>query len=152
MWQEILKSIPVFLSAMLKFILGPIGGYAARLHIVTTILVTVAGMMTSVIAFTYFGEWIRTRIIDRLFRKRKKKTSVPNPKLVAIWKKFGLLGIAVLTPVILTPIGGTILALSSGSPKEKIILYMLISAVSWAIIFTVTIYFIGHQALPAWVQ
>jgi hypothetical protein len=118
MWQEILKSIPVFLSAMLKFILGPIGGYAARLHIITTILVTVAGMMTSVIAFTYFGEWIRMRVLDRIFPKRKK-IKVPNPTLAAIWKKFGLAGIAVLTPLILTPIGGTILAVSNGSPRKR---------------------------------
>ena len=151
MWQEILKSIPVFLSAMLKFILGPIGGYAARLHIVTTILVTVAGMMTSVIAFTYFGEWIRTRVLDRIFPKRKK-IKVPNPTLAAIWKKFGLVGIAVLTPIILTPIGGTILAVSNGSPRKKIIVYMLISAASWSVIFSVTIYFFGRQVLPDWVK
>ena len=151
MWQEILKSIPVFLSAMLKFILGPIGGYAARLHILTTILVTVAGMMTSVIAFTYFGEWIRTRVLDRIFPKRKK-IKVPNPKLAAIWKKFGLAGIAVLTPIILTPIGGTILAVSNGSPRQKIIVYMLISAASWSVIFSVTIYFFGRHVLPDWVR
>src|SRR5258705_4522288 len=151
MWQEILKSIPVFLSAMLKFILGPIGGYAARLHIITTILVTVAGMMTSVIAFTYFGEWIRTRVLDRIFSKRKK-IEVPNPKLAAIWKKFGLAGIAVLTPLILTPIGGTILAVSNGSPRKKIIVYMLISAASLSVIFSITIYFFGRHFLPDWVR
>ena len=151
MWQEILKSIPVFLSAMVKFILGPIGGYAARLHILTTILVTVAGMMTSVTAFTYFGEWIRTRVLDRIFPKRKK-LKVPNPKLAAIWRKFGLVGIAVLTPIILTPIGGTILAVSNGSPRKKIIVYMLISAASWSVIFSVTIYFFGRQVLPDWVK
>ena len=151
MWEEILKSIPVFLSAMLKFILGPISGYAAKLHIVTTILVTIAGMMTSVIAFTYFGEWIRTHVLDRLFPKRRK-IKVHNPKLVAIWKKFGLGGIAALTPVILTPIGGTILAVSNGSPKKKIIIYMLISAASWSVIFSVTIYFFGRHVLPDWVR
>ena len=151
MWQEILKSIPVFLSAMLKFILGPIGGYAARLHIVTTILVTVAGMMTSVIAFTYFDEWIRTRVLDRLFPNRKKIT-VPNPKLAAIWKKFGLAGIAALTPLILTPIGGTFLAVSNGSPRKKIIVYMLISAAAWSVIFSVIIYFFGRHVLPDWVR
>ncbi|SRR6266850_7505 len=151
MWEEILKSIPVFLSSTLKFILGPTFGYAAKLHVVTTILVTIAGMMTSVVAFTYFGEWLRTRVLDRRFPNRKKIT-INNPKIIAIWKKFGLVGIAILTPLILTPIGGTILAVSSGSPKEKIIFYMLISAACWSVILTVTIYFIGHQVLPDWVR
>jgi hypothetical protein len=151
MWEEILKSIPVYLSSMLKFILGPIGGYAARLHIITTIMVTITGMMTSVVAFTYFGEWIRTRVLDRLFPNRKKIT-VQNPKVLAIWKRFGLTGIAALTPLFLTPIGGTILALGSGSSKEKIIIYMFISATAWSVLFTVTIYFFGHQVLPDWVK
>ena len=69
-----------------------------------------------------------------------------------VWKKYGLTGVAILTPLILTPIGGTILAVSAGSPKERIILFMLISAVAWAVIFTVSIYFFGHQILPDWVK
>lgn len=150
MWEEVLKAIPVYLSSMLKFIFGPFGGVAARLHIITTIIVTIAGMMTMVVAFTYFGEWIRTQL-DKTFPNRKK-ISVPNPRLAAIWKKFGLAGIAALTPLILTPIGGTILAVSSGSPKEKIIFYMLISASFWAIVLTVIIYFFGHQVLPNWIK
>jgi membrane protein DedA with SNARE-associated domain len=150
MWQEVLKSIPVFLSSMVKFILGPLGGYAARLHPVITILLTVAGMMTSVLAFTYFGEWLRSKLLHGVLKKRRK-FSARNRKFVTLWKKYGLSGVAILTPLFLTPIGGTILAVSAGSPKERIILFMLISAVAWAVIFTVIIYFFGHRVLPDWV-
>ena len=136
---------------MLKFILGPLGGYAAQLHPIITILVTIGGMMTSVFAFTYFGEWLRTKVLHGFFKNRKK-FSKRNRKFVRLWKRFGLTGVAALTPLILTPIGGTLLAVSAGSPKEKIILFMLISAVAWAIIFTVIIYFFGHQVLPDWIQ
>ncbi len=31
MWEEIVKAIPVYFSSMIKFIFGPIGGYAAGL-------------------------------------------------------------------------------------------------------------------------
>lgn len=151
MLEEILKSIPVFLSSMVKFILGPSLGYGARLHPLTTIIVTVGGMMTSVVAFTYFGEWFRTRVLHRFLESRKKFTP-RNRKFVKIWKKYGLTGVAILTPLILTPIGGTILAVSAGSPKERIIFFMFISAVTWAVIFTVAIYFFGHQVLPDWVK
>ena len=151
MWQVILKSIPVFLSSMVKFILGPLGGYAARLHPIITILVTIGGMMTSVFAFTYFGEWLRTKLLHGFFKNRKR-FSPRNRKFVKTWKKYGLTGVAILTPLILTPIGGTLLAVSAGSPKEKIILFMFISAAAWAIIFTVTIYFFGHHVLPDWIK
>jgi membrane protein DedA with SNARE-associated domain len=147
MWQEILKAIPVYFSCMFKFILGPLGGYASGLNLITTILTTVLGMMTVVFLFTYFGEWIRKKVFDR-FMKRKKKTEAQEKKFAALWKKYGLTGIALLTPIVLTPIGGTLLAVSSGSPKEKIIFYMFISAAVWSVVFSITIYFFGNEVLP----
>ena len=151
MWEEILKAIPVYLSSMLKFIFGPIGGYAAGLNLLTTILATVAGMMTVVLSFTYAGNWLRERVINRFFKK-SKKFSGSNRKFVKIWKKYGLVGVAALTPIILTPIGGSILAVSSGSPKEKIVLFMFISATVWSVIFSVAIYFFGNEVLPDFVK
>jgi hypothetical protein len=53
-----------------------------------------------------------------------------------------------LTPVVLTPIGGTLLAVSSGSPKEKIIIYMLVSASFWSVVISLLIYFFGNEVLP----
>ncbi|MDH4297803.1 MAG: hypothetical protein OEV74_16105, partial [Cyclobacteriaceae bacterium] len=108
MLEEILKAIPVYFSSMLKFIFGPLGGYAAGLKLLTTILVTVAGMMTVVLVFTYAGNWIRIKVIERILGKRNR-FSENNRKYVRIWKKYGLIGVAGLTPLLLTPIGGTIL-------------------------------------------
>jgi hypothetical protein len=153
MWETILNIFWVSVFSMLKFILGPLGGFAARLHIVITILITIAGMMTVVFAFTFSGAWFKARVINRFFvSKKKNKFSPNNKRFVTIWKKYGLAGVAALTPVILTPIGGTLLALSSGSPKNKIIYYMFISACVWAIILTGTIYFFGTEMLPNWIK
>ena len=107
--------------------------------------------MTSVLAFTYFGEWLRLRLLHGLLKNHKRFTP-RSRKFVKIWKKYGLRGVAALTPLILTPIGGTLLAVSSGSPKERIIFFMLISAVVWAVVLTATIYFFGHQVLPDWIK
>jgi membrane protein DedA with SNARE-associated domain len=146
MWETILKVATVYFSSMLKFIFGPLGGYAAGFSLVTTILVTVAGMMTVVLVFTFFGNWIREKIIRR-FSKKRNKFSQRNRRFVTIWKKYGLIGVAALTPVILTPIGGTLLAVSSGSPKEKIIFYMFISAAVWSVLLSVALYFFGNEVL-----
>jgi membrane protein DedA with SNARE-associated domain len=147
MWEEILKAIPVYFSSMIKFILGPVGGYAAGLALPTTVLTTVLGMMTVVLGFTYFGNWLKRTFFDRFFKNRKRFT-VGNRRFVNIWRKYGMTGVAALTPILLTPIGGTLLALSSGSPKEKIILYMFISAVVWSIILSGAVYFFGHEVVP----
>jgi membrane protein DedA with SNARE-associated domain len=151
MWEEILKAVPVYLASMLKFILGPLGGYASRLNIITTVLATVLGMMTIVLLITYCGNWLREKVFNR-FTKKKHTSSGRNRKFATIWKKYGLTGVAFLTPVILTPIGGTLLAVSSGSPKEKIIFYMLISATGWAVVFSIVIYFFGNEILPDFIK
>jgi len=152
MWEEILKAIPVYFSCMVKFILGPIGGYASGLNLLTTILTTVMGMMTVVVAFTFFGDFIRDRVLHRLVRRKRPKAVAPNKRFAYIWKKYGLPGIALLTPLVLTPIGGTLLAVSSGSAKEKIIFYMFISASIWSVVFSLAIYFFGNEVLPDFVR
>jgi membrane protein DedA with SNARE-associated domain len=147
MWEEILKAIPVYFSSMLKFILGPIGGYAAGLNMITTILATVAGMMTIVFAFAFFGNWIHDKVINRFF-KRKPTSSERKRKLLNLWKKYGIAGVAALTPLILTPIGGTLLAISFGTPRDKLIFYMFLSAAAWAVFFSGVIYFFGNEVVP----
>ena len=57
-------------------------------------------------------------------------------------------GVALLTPIILTPIGGTLLAVSSGSPRRKIIVYMFISSSFWSVVISSAIYFFGNEVLP----
>lgn len=147
MWQEILRAVPIYFSCMLKFILGPAGGYAVGLSLLTTILTTVAGMMTVVFLFTFFGNWIRTNIFGRF--RRKKVNLKKAAKFEKLWSRYGLAGVALLTPIILTPIGGTLLAVSSGSPKDKIIFYMFVSASFWSVLISMAIYFFGNEVLPA---
>lgn len=146
MWEEILKAIPVYFSCMFKFIFGPLGGYLAGLSLLTTILTTVLGMMTAVTGFTFFGDWLRGKLFRRFFSK-KKRFSERNRKFVVMWKKYGLPGVALITPLILTPIGGTLLAVASGSAKEKIIFYMFVSAAGWSVIFSFAIYFFGQHVV-----
>lgn len=152
MWEEILKAIPVYFSCMLKFILGPIGGYAAGLNLVTTILTTVFGMMTVVFMFTFFGDWLKANVLNRFRKKDRKIDEKKNTRFANIWKRYGLVGVALLTPIILTPIGGTLLAVSSGSPKDKIIFYMFISAAGWSVLFSMAIYFFGNEVLPDFIK
>ena len=146
MWEEILKAFSVYFSSMIKFIFGPLGGYAAKFNIITTILLTVAGTMTVVLAFAFFGDFIRQRVLRRFINN--KKFSERNRKYVTIWRRYGLLGVAALTPILLTPIGGTILAISFGTHRNKLILYMFVSASVWAVIFSIVVYLFGNEVFP----
>jgi membrane protein DedA with SNARE-associated domain len=144
MWDEILRAIPVFFFSMIKFIFGPLGGYLAGLNLVTTVLTSVAGMMTAVVLFTYFGEFIRNKVLAR-FVNKSKNFSEKRRNFVKFWRRYGLVGVAAFTPLVLTPIGGTILAVSFGAPKNRIIFFMFVSAAVWSIIFSAAIYIAGDQ-------
>ncbi len=145
MWAEILKALSVYVSSMIKFIFGPIGGKAAGLHLITTMVVTAAGMMTVVIAFTYFGEYIRKIISGWTIKRKDPKVETPK-KRPEFFRKYGLAGVAFFTPIILTPLGGTLLAVGISPNREKIIFYMLISACVWSVILTFAVYF-GYDAV-----
>ncbi len=146
MIEELLKAFSlVLLPSTIKFIFGPFAGKAAGLHILTTMVATSAGMMTSVLAFTYFGEFMRSKILA-YFRNRNSSENVKKREVPTALKKYGLVGISFLTPIILTPIGGTILAVSVTPKKGKILLYMLVSACVWSAIITAAVYF-GYDAI-----
>lgn len=148
MWHKI---VIVYFSSMVKFIFGPASGYGLGLNLLTTVLATVAGMMTVVLAFAFFGGWLRSKIIHKFFKNRKK-FSVRNRRFVTIWKKYGVAGVAALTPLLFTPIGGAILAVSFGSPRDKLIVYMFISASFWALVFTTAIYLFGNAVIPEFMR
>ncbi|MDH5400325.1 MAG: small multi-drug export protein, partial [Cyclobacteriaceae bacterium] len=130
---DVAEIIFIYFLSGLKFFAGPSLGYLAGLHILLTMFITVAGMMTSVVVFAYFGDWLWRRLILRLTRNQRK-FSKRNRRSVRIWKRFGALGIAFLTPILLMPIGGTLILTSFGSPRKKIFTYMLISATFWSVL------------------
>ena len=144
MWDELLKAVPVYFSCMLKFFFGPLGGYAAGLTLLTRILTTVAGMMTVVLLFAFFGTFIRQKIVAR-FMRRQRRFTPKNRRLVRIWQRFGIFGVAILTPVLFTPIVGAAIAVSFGVPRQTMILHMFISASIWSVLITVIVYVFGQE-------
>jgi hypothetical protein len=95
-------------------------------------------MMSSVTFFTFLGTRVQKALQARSSTPKKVFTK-KNRRIVRIWGAYGEVGIAALTPILLTPIGGTLILVSFGSDKKKILLYMLISGLIWGAIFSFTI-------------
>ncbi|GGZ23296.1 hypothetical protein GCM10007049_15250 [Echinicola pacifica] len=133
MIEYILQFLAIYTVCLFKFLGGPLLGNAANYSILEIVIVTVSGMMTSVIVFAYLGEWIKSVWTIKV-RKNPKRFSKKTRIIVKVWQKFGAIGVAAITPLFLTPIGGTILLASFGVKRNKIFLYMFISAVCWAFI------------------
>ncbi|MGB3617680.1 MAG: hypothetical protein WBA12_06130 [Catalinimonas sp.] len=145
MFPQLIKYVGVFLGSMLKFVAGPTAGVASGLTLVETFSLTVLGMMTSVFVFSSLGERMRRRFVSR-FRKKKQLFSPRNRRIVTIWKRWGLSGVAFLTPVLFSPIVGTLVATSFGESKWRIMGFMFVSAVFWAIVMTLVFYYGFGQA------
>jgi membrane protein DedA with SNARE-associated domain len=137
----ILKYISVILISAVKFIGGPVLGIAYGLTIVETALATILGMMISVYSLSYFGNWFRQKFMKVFASKQKKLTK--NKKVKAVWEKYGIKGIAFLTPIIFSPMIGTILALSFGGKRKRVVFYMFISALFWGFVLSSIVFFFG---------
>lgn len=131
----LVKYLTVLLSSTVKFVGGPIAGLATGLSYVETALFTALGMMTTVFLFTLVGKPLRG-LLQRTLWKNKKRFTRRNRRFVYIWKRWGLLGVSFLTPLILTPVGGALLANLFGGAKMQIILYMMVSAFFWGFVIS----------------
>ena len=129
---------------MVKFLGGPLAGASMGLHFAQTVVLTVAGMMTSVFVVSGVGRaWMRHRQQQRRLR-REKIFSRKSRNIIKVFQKFGMGGIAFLTPILLSPIGGTVVATLLGVPRQRILLHMLWSAVFWGAALTLLSDRFGH--------
>jgi len=89
-------------------------------------------MMLTVILLTIFVGDIFYSFLKKTLFKKRKIFSPATRRTVSVSNKWGLIGIAFLTPVLFSPVGGALIAASFGEDKKKIILYMFLSACFWA--------------------
>ena len=148
MFETFAKYLSVFLLSMVKFFGGPLTGAALGLNFWQTFGLTVGGMMTSVTIFSLLGSAATRYYAKRRREKNKPMFNKKSRRIVKVWQKFGMGGIAFLTPLILSPIIGTIIATVLGAKRGQILLHMLWSAVLWGTIFTFALINLRHLDLP----
>jgi len=136
----LLKYLSVALASMLKFFGGPITGVILKLSWLETALFSAIGMMFSVVLLTYAGKGVQ-ELVKKYKKTPAKRFSRSNRMAVRIWKKFGIIGIAFLTPPLFTPLFGPLLAVAFRVPRTSIFLWMTISAIIWGL----AISYIAHK-------
>ena len=128
---DLLKYIIVFLISMFKFIGGPAFGAAYDLNVPVTAVMTVLGMMTTVLIISFFGirlrQWIQTKFV-----KQRKVFTKQNRRIVKVWRGYGEFGVAFFTPIFFSPVLGTLIVTTLGGKRRRVISFMLVSAVFWA--------------------
>ncbi|MCR5887636.1 hypothetical protein LRS06_07565 [Hymenobacter sp. J193] len=147
MLPEILKYASVFAVSMFKFVAGPVAGVAAGVPVGLTWGLSVAGMMTAVLLISGVGKAWALHLRRKREEKGKPLFSRRSRRIVSIYRRFGMGGIAFLTPILFSPIGGTVIATQLHVPRWRILLHMLWSAMLWGGAFTLLASRFSHLAI-----
>ena len=111
------------------------------IHSPVTTIETLIGGILGIVLFTQLGVDIEKWIAKR-FSRKFKKFSWKNRMLVKLRRRWGLWGIALLTPIIIGIPIGVLLSIPLTTDKMKIIKPMVVSVIFWTSLF----YFIGFLA------
>lgn len=95
-------------------------------------LANIIGGIIGIVLFTYLGSYIQEYLVRKFPRRFGRRFTSSNRFLVRIKQRFGLGGIAVLTPIILSIPVGVLFALALTHDKKKILISMLMSMFFWA--------------------
>jgi hypothetical protein len=81
-------------------------------------------------------DYIESQSQKRIFTRRSRR-------IVRIWKRYGLIGLAALTPILFSIPIGTFIITRLEHNRKKILLYMFISVSCWSLILT-SIFELSH--------
>lgn len=153
--NEIVKILLVVLVSSVKFIAGPPFAYYDNQYnfsFIETNIYCIIGGMLGVLLFSYFSKqlenfwhWLKPLMVKLLRRMELIKNDAPpkskvftkrNRLIVRVWKKYGPIGIAFLTPVILSIPLGSIIANYLIRDKKKMYWLMFVSITFWSVVMT----------------
>lgn len=154
-FMTVIEILFFLLFASFKFAIAfPIAVFQYKMNFPDIVLITSAGGILGVVYSTFLTHIIillwnkhmkKTRFITRTGsffrfvipkRNRKKKFTRRNRLIILIRKKYGLAGISILTPVLLSIPIGTFIALRYYPNYTKTVLFLIVSVVGWSFIFT----------------
>jgi hypothetical protein len=100
------------------------------------------GGSLGMVLYTFFGDkilaWWKAR------KSQSKENNIePNNWKIRFWNQYGLIGVALITPPILSQPVGTAISLSFGTPAYKVIIVMCASMFIWSLIFA----YAGHTII-----
>ncbi len=128
----------IFLSSI-KFMLAiPLSVLKYDFTFLQTLLFSAIGGVIGVFVFSFFSSRI-TDFINKRKSNKKKKRSVKKAIVIKTARKYGLFGIAFLTPIFLSIPIGTFLALSFFPEKRKTIPILITSVVGWSLVLSIAV-------------
>lgn len=128
--------IIVFLLAATPFfeIVGVIPiGVVAGLHALPVTIIAFIGNMLTIVLVIFLMDKIKVWLEKRK-KKKKDKSKKREERAARIWRRYGLPGLAIISPILIGSHLGTILAMGFGATRKQITVWMTASIFVWAIV------------------
>jgi hypothetical protein len=152
---SVIKLIQVLLISGIKFLFAPILAIGYGFNYIQTVGFTAIGGILGILFFYYFSKWlihqyqkycprivgyfggkeatVRWLEANQCKKHNRKVFTRKNKLIINIRNKYGLLGIVLFTPILLSIPIGAFLAQKYYSKKSKILFYMSLSVVMWSL-------------------
>ena len=116
----------------------PLSAIQYDFNFIYTFLFSVVGGVMGVFVFSFLSDKIY-KLIQKRKKKNIKKRSMKKSFAIITARKYGLMGIAFLTPILLSIPIGTYLALYFFPEKRKTILFLISSVVGWSLVLSLAV-------------
>ncbi|MBN2175043.1 MAG: hypothetical protein JW731_12995 [Bacteroidales bacterium] len=150
---SVIKLIQVLLVSGIKFLFAPFISIGYGFNYFQTVIFTTVGGILGILFFYFLSKWLirqynkycplvfsyftgekveKAKKILNCEQTPKKKFTRKNRLIINVRNKYGLFGIILLTPVLLSIPIGAFLAQKYYSRKTNLLIYMSISVVIWS--------------------
>ncbi len=153
MLTKIIGILLIVIGSAFKYSWLTVIAAESNFGIFSAFAINFSGGVLGVYSFTFLGEFLKKWFLKQRREKGMSPTPVHsfrNKFLVFLRRRFGLKGIAFLTPILLTIPIGIAIALTITKDKQKIIRYTLISCFLWTAVIIIP-YKLFHVDLSEWI-
>ena len=128
----------LLLLSSTKFLFAPGTVIASGYSFWETVFITTIGGWVGVFIYFYFGRVLIELFFRRYFTRRrrkrpKKKFTRMNKLIIKSKSRYGLVGLAIITPTIISIPLGCILAARYFGYDRRVIPYLLLSVLCWSL-------------------
>jgi membrane protein YqaA with SNARE-associated domain len=130
--MDIISVISVFVASVVELWLAIPLGLFLKMNPVIIAVSAACGSIFSAFLVVTLGEGVRKWFL----KWRYGKKSSEEHRINDIWKKYGVIGLGMLSPLLFGAPLGAALGIAVGAPKNSLLLWMTVGIIVWSIILT----------------
>ena len=129
--EVLIKFITVASLGILELWVAIPAGTALKLHPLLNGTASALGSIIAAVLIIFFGDRLRAWLLRKKEKDEKKKG-----RIYKVWEKYGVNGLGMLSPLITGAPLGAAVGIALGAPPRRLMIWMSIGIVIWAILLT----------------